>query len=138
MRFGYNFFLHPVPSWLLHAFALHAFLASARRTDEGLTVQTFPVRALTTVVPLVEVVIGPRVVINRVTHVHVPGVPVAELAVVPLGPVRRGIRPIIEGPANDVRNLLASDRSSRKQTASDYSRFDFKLLRVSDISRISY
>lgn len=86
-----------------------------------LTVQTFPVRALAAVIPLVEIVIGARVVINRIAHVHVPGVPIAELAVVPLGPVRRGVRPVIEGPANDVGNLQALSNRLRKQTPPDHS-----------------
>lgn len=91
------------------------------RTKWPLTVQTFPVRALPTVIPLVEIVIGAHVVINRIAHVHVPGVPIAELAVVPLSPVRRGIRPIIEGPVNDVGNLQALSDRLRKQTPSDHS-----------------
>lgn len=86
------------------------------RTDWALTVQTFPVRALATVVPLVEVVIGASVVINWVTHVHVPRIPVAELAIVSLGPVRRGVGPVIEGSANDVGNLRALANQLRKQT----------------------
>jgi len=88
----------------------------------ALTVQTFPIRALTTVVPLVEVVIRPALVINRVTHVHVSRVSIAELAVVPLGSVRRGIRPVIEGSANDDGNpqIAVPDRP-REQTLSFFN-----------------
>lgn len=93
----------------------------ASRTEWPLTVQTFPVRALAAVVPLVEIIIRARVVINRIAHVHVPGVPIAELAVVPLGPVRRGVRTIIEGPTNDVGNLRALPNRLLKQTPSDHS-----------------
>ena len=102
----------------------HAFLSfriSVSRTEGPLTVQTFPVRTLATVVPLVKIVIRTRVVINRIAHVHVPGVPIAELAIVPLGPVRRSVRSVIEGPANDIGNLRALSNRLCKQTPSDHS-----------------
>lgn len=67
-----------------------------------LTVETLGVHALSAVVTLVEVVIGARVVVYGIPHVHVPGVPVAELAVVPLGAIRSSVRTIIERPAHEV------------------------------------
>lgn len=66
-----------------------------------LTVETL-VGALPPVVPLVEVVVGAVVVVNRIAHVHVAGVAVAELAVVALGPEEGGERPEVEGPADEV------------------------------------
>lgn len=89
-------------SCVFHRFGL---LMRTARGAFALTVQAFPVCALPTVVPLVEVVIRPGLVINWIAHVHVPGVSVAELAVVPLGPVRRGVRPVIEGSAKGRREL---------------------------------
>lgn len=111
VSFQKNFILVPNASLVI----------SALWVDWALTVQTFPIRALTTVVSLVEVIVGARVVINWVAHVHVPGVPVAELAIVPLGPVRCGVGPVIEGSANDIGNLRALSNRLRKQMLSDHS-----------------
>ena len=88
-----------------------------------LTIQTLCISPLPAVVPLVEVVIRAGVVVHRIAHVHVPGVTVAQLAVVSFRAVGSSVRTIIERSAHEVPSIgtlpLALGQRGRSRVSSD-------------------